>query len=149
MSKIAYDKNKKEFFCKECGKAGFKTIAQARGHLSQCPKRIKVETISVPVSPLNPLNSLSPSTLIGGAGAGGSGSTTSLEMRLREIDERLKKIETYLWNESIHRMAVQRQENLKWAGLIVLGILGLFFLIKAGKTEKAGEYLIKKSFELL
>jgi hypothetical protein len=149
MSKIAYDKNKKEFFCKECGKAGFKSIAQARGHLSQCPKRIKVETIPVPVSPLNPLNSLSPSTLIGGAGAGGSGSTTSLEMRLREIDERLKRIETYLWNENLHRMAVQRQENLKWAGLIVLGILGLFFLIKAGKTEKAGEYLIKKSFELL
>jgi hypothetical protein len=146
MSKIAYDKNKKEFFCKECGKAGFKTIAQARGHLSQCPKRIKVETIPVPVSPLN---SLSPSTLIGGAGAGGSGSTTSLEMRLREIDERLKRIETYLWNESIHRMAVQKQENLKWAGLILLGILGMYFLIKAGKTEKAGEYLIKKSFEML
>jgi hypothetical protein len=149
MSKIAYDKNKKEFFCKECGKAGFKTIAQARGHLSQCPKRIKVETIPVPVSPLTSLNTLSPSTLMGAGGGAGGGSTTSLEMRLREIDERLKKIETYLWNESIHRIAVQRQENLKWAGLIVLGILGLFFLIKAGKTEKAGEYLIKKSFELL
>jgi len=68
-------------------------------------------------------------------------------VRLKEIDERLKRIETYLWNEKVHQGAIQKQENTKYLIFGIIGIVGLLLLITAGKREKAGEYLVKKSLE--
>ena len=41
-------KNSNGYFCRLCGKGGYKKMAQARGHLSMCPKTTRNRELTLP-----------------------------------------------------------------------------------------------------
>jgi len=120
------------FYCLRCGKAGFQSEAQARGHLAQCKGRaIQRGVLHSPVG-VAPDPNLSGGQIlplaVGGAGAhtyqlggsapggSGGGQTSSISPDWYTINQRMATLENTVYNENYHLLM---QRNLQPAGFSV------------------------------
>jgi hypothetical protein len=146
------------YFCRGCGRAGFKSVASVRGHLAHCDGRGQLIAAQAPPPPLAhqatsdvALSSFSArvgakvGTNVGtGTGELNSGDNmTRMWGVMRKIDERLDGIERTLYNELPHQFAsaqVQRQDGIgkvhKWLLVALIGLVVLKYL--GGDTTKMG-----------
>ena len=143
------------YFCRGCGRAGFKSVASVRGHLAHCGGRGKLIAAQAP-PPLSAHQAISDVALSSfsaqvGAKVGtkvgtGTGELDSVDNMTRMWDvvrERLDGIERTLYNELPHQFAsvqAQRQDGIgkayKWLLVVLIGLLVLKYL--GGDTTKIG-----------
>lgn len=145
------------YFCRLCGRAGFKSVAAVRGHLGFCPNKGGV-----------PYAVLKSSSYGAGAGLKGQEATSGMTSSsfqanqvqgvalddgsdkrywsmMQDVSQRLDRIEKMLYNEIPHQMAVtqaQRQDfDNKWVKWVIVGYIAVWFLRKLGDdsvVRKAG-----------
>jgi hypothetical protein len=164
MDNIAYDINNNEYFCKLCGKAGFKNIASVRGHLANCPnnqKKIEKYRIILPDEVKEVLKgSFSNIGADAGAGAGAAAAPKVnvdndrllqvVVAKLDNMNKRLALLEKSIHNENNHLSQVQVKTNgLDWNKLLLgtLILFGAYFLYRAGKMDTLGSVMIRKGLE--
>jgi hypothetical protein len=163
-NQVGYDLNKNEYFCKLCGRAGYSTLAQVRGHLSQCPNKNKVEKYLIKEPNIPNISISGGDGLVAGGGANNNtlmGATSGGEIpkdilseinrlakEIRELDKRILRIERYAWNESNHLSQI-KTNGLDWNKLLLgaLILFGAYFLYRAGKVDTLGSVMIRKGLE--
>lgn len=139
------------YFCRFCGRAGFKSVMAVRGHLAACPSRLVKGSIKREG---------------GGAAGGGSSSEVALLLNsssqalssadsgglvrvssmLQDVTRRLEKVESVLYNELPHLTAVKNNATWWDDKLIRYAVIALFvllFLQQFGQTDKVGKLAVK------
>jgi phage FluMu protein Com len=125
---VYFDYENNVFFCQLCGKATFKTKAQAVGHLSQCPKndsvnRLPQTTASTTSTPPPYTMTLPPSKSdLLQAKASQERFSALYEKRLARIEER----DAFITNELPHIQAVQQIGflGITSQGWLTIGVVG-------------------------
>lgn len=154
------------FYCLRCGKAGFRSEASARGHLSQCKGRaiergvpvVGMENLPAPVETFQrlPVEQVVLPPVGAGAGGGtyhpfsggggGGGQTTTLQSEAvvdysgwyPGVDQRLKALE----NEYNHMVMSTNQPGAvgDWfshnKGIIIIGAIVLFAVIMMNQNRQ-------------
>lgn len=140
------------YFCRGCGRAGYKSISAVRGHLSVCPSRSGVQVVGG-----------AGSEVVGGAGGAGAGAGQNLNLDriwgvLQDISQRQVRMEQVLFNELPHQIATvqaQRQSfDDKWLKWVIVGYIALWFLRKLGDESivkraggKIGDKMLGKAID--
>jgi len=145
------------YFCRRCGKAGFSSIMQVRGHLSACPSRSDVVVVSPPGPP--PVKENFSGVLVPNERRGVGGETDMLQKLYAittDLANRMERIERSFYNEIPHRLAVAQYQNndFGWLKWILIALLVLWFFQKTGNSEsvknlagKAGDRLLSKAVD--
>lgn len=140
------------YFCRHCGKAGFKSLMAVRGHQSACPAKSKQPIL--PQITYQPQRAKIEIKNDVGGGATGSVERVSLglaDKRLAVVEDRLARIEQTLYNEVAH---LQRQSNSNWWEdksfmLLIVGVIAVGLFLQFGKKDQVGKFVSKAGDKVL
>ena len=147
------------YFCLYCGKAGFRSNMQVRGHQSVCPGRNK--TLLSPPLPAPPPPP-PPPTFMGGmttpppAFMGGATTSppTGAESWMQYVSHRMDNLERAVFNELPHRIEVGRHDDMSWLKWVLMALAIMWFVEKLGGGDalhktvgKVGDKVLSKAMD--
>lgn len=144
------------YFCRSCGRAGFKSVAAVRGHLAFCSKGRVLPPVGVAAGAgagaglrgQEAMSGMVSSSFQAGQAQGvalNDGMDKRYWSMMQDVTQRLDRIEQMLYNEVPHQVAVvqaQRQSfDDKWVKWVIVGYIAIWLLRKLGDdsiVKKAG-----------
>jgi len=125
------------YFCRRCGKAGFQSIMQVRGHLSACPSRSEMVVVAPIPAPVKEVKRAD--------GGAESDVIQNLWVMVNNISQRLEKAERVLFNELPHQLASNKAGNDRWLWGVAIIVLAIGFLQHFGGQDTVGKLVSKAS----